>query len=172
MTDAELKNDLAVRTALHATFLQYGMRPQENSTPAILAMLKQLGCTLDMSSGYLRIYQAGTEIAPSGAAERIRKELPQLFAADPKRDAISSLEDLERGTREEISKAKSLYIKEHGMNAFTALPKTRKQAAHQTAPTTADMTKAEWLALPVSERARLSTVFDPATLSKIIARRG
>ena len=172
MTDEEIKKDIAVRKALHAMFLQCGLRPATNSESTILAKFKELGVTFDVSLGYLQMFQAGTEIVPSGACERIRKELPQLFPADPKRDAVSSLEDLERGTAKEIALAKSAFIKDHGVGAFAALPRTRKQAEHQTAPVNPDMTHAEWLALPISERARLSTVFDPATLSKIIARRG
>jgi len=172
MTDEQLKEDLAIRRALNSVFLQCGMRPRPDAESQLLNKLRELGCTLDISSGYLKIFQSGTEVAPSGAAERIRKDNPQLFAADPKRDAVSSLEDLERGTSKEISQAKSQYIRDHGMSAFAALPRTKVQAAHQNAEVKPDMSRAEWLALPVSERARLSTIFDPATLSKIIARRG
>ena len=172
MTDEEIRNEQALRTALKSAFLTIGMRPLPDSEAALLAKLRELGVECDMSSGYLRMNQGATEISLSGACERLRKELPTLFAADPRHDAVSSREDLERGTPSEIVTAKSKYISQHGYDAYAALPQTKKQAALQTAPVNVSMTRAEWLALDWKERARLCSVLDPETLGKIINRKG
>jgi hypothetical protein len=172
MTDAEIRNEQALRSALRSAFLTVGMRPFPDSEATMLAKLKELGCTTDLSAGYLKLFQAGTEISLSGACERLRRELPSLFAADPRHDAVSSREDLERGTSAEVAKAKSAYISQHGYNAYAALPQTRKQAAVKSARVDPSMTKNEWLALPFSERSRLAAVFDQETLGKILSRKG
>ena len=116
--------------------------------------------------------QAGTEIVPSGMAERIRKELPLLFVPDSKRDAISCKADLERGSAVEISQAKSRYIQQHGLAAWEALPATRAEYELKTAPVNPDMTRAQCMALPFSERVRLSGVFTPEVLARIMERKG
>ena len=172
MTDAEIRNEQALRSALHSAFMTVGMRPLPDREPTMLAKLKELGCVADVTAGYLKINCAGTEISLSGACERLRKELPSLFAADPKHDAVSSREDLERGTAQEIARAKTAYIGKFGFEQWAALPQTKKQAQWQSAPVNPDMTKAEWLALPFAERARLTAVFDPQTLGKILSRKG
>jgi len=173
MTDAEIRHEQQLRTALRAVFMQCGMRfivPDAEAT--ILAKLKALGVECNADLGYLRMNQGATEIVPSGMCERIRKELPLLFVPDPKRDTVSSKQDLERGSAVEISAAKSQYIRDHGLASWQALPATRAQSELQTAPVNPDMTRAEYLALPFAERARLAGVFDAATLSRIIGRKG
>jgi hypothetical protein len=172
MTDQEIRAEQETRRALLSAFLTVGMRPLPNSEGALLAKLQELGVIADLSAGYLKLNQAGTEISLSGACERLRKELPQLFASDPRHDAVSSREDLERGTAQEIAKAKAAYISQYGYNAYAALPQTKKQAALKTAPVNVSMTRAEWLALPSAERARLCSVLEPDTLAKIISRKG
>lgn len=172
MTDAELKNEQELRRALLSAFMTVGMRPLPDSEAALLAKLQELGVAADVSAGYLRLNQAGTEISLSGACERLRKEMPDKFAADPRHDLVSSREDLERGTVQEIAHAKSSYISKFGYAAFAALPQTKKQAALKTAPVNPSMSRAEWLALPSSERARLCSVLDQDTLGKIMSRKG
>jgi hypothetical protein len=173
MTDTEIRQEQQLRTALRSAFMQCGMRfisPDAEAT--ILAKLKALGVECNATLGYLRMNQGATEIAPSGMCERLRAELPLLFAPDPKRDAVSSKADLERGSAVEISAAKSQYIREHGLASWEALPATRAQSELQTAPVNPDMTKAQYLALPFSERVRLSGVFTPEVLARIIGRKG
>ena len=172
MSDAELRNDVAVRGALRAAFLSVGMRPQGDSDGALLNKLSELGVVADMSLGYLRLTQGATEISLSAACERLRKELPTLFAADPKRDAIASREDLERGTAAEVAHAKSAWISKHGLSAWESLPKTRAEAERKNAPINPDMTRSQWLSLPFAERSRMAGIFDAATIGKIMSRRG
>jgi hypothetical protein len=172
MTDAELREDIAVRRALASMFMQCGMRPMPDADRVILEKLQALGVTCDLSAGYLVLRQAETEIVPSGMCERIRRELPLLFLPDPKRDTVSCREDLERGTVVEIARGKSSYIAQFGLARWAALPKTKADAERINAPTTPDMTRAQYLSLPRSERVRLSGVFDHATLATIMARKG
>jgi hypothetical protein len=172
MTDAEIKNEQELRRALLSAFMQCGMRPLPDSEGALLTKLQELGVTADVSAGYLKLNQAGTEISLSGACERLRRELPQSFAADPRHDAVSSREDLERGTASEVAKAKSDYISKYGYNAYAALPQTKRQAALQTAPVNIQMTRLEWLALDWKERARLCSILEPDVIAKIISRKG
>jgi hypothetical protein len=155
-----------------SAFMAVGMRPLPDSEQTLLAKLTELGCTADLSSGYLKLFQGATEISLSGACERLRKECATSFAADPRHDAVSSREDLERGTAQEIAAAKSKYISQHGYNAYAALPQTKKQAAIKNAPVNVSMTRQEWLAVPSSERARLCSVMDPTTLARIMSRKG
>ena len=171
MTDAEIRNEQALRGALRSAFLAVGIRPLPDSEATLLAKLQELGVTADVSAGYLKLNQGATEISLSGACERLRKELPSLFAADPKHDAVSSREDLERGTPLEVARAKTAYIAKFGFEQWANLPQTKKQAEWKSAPVNPDMTKAEWLALPFSERSRLTAVFDQETLGKILVRK-
>jgi hypothetical protein len=127
MTDQEIRAEQETRRALLSAFLTVGMRPLPNSEGALLAKLQELGVIADLSAGYLKLNQAGTEISLSGACERLRKELPQLFASDPRHDAVSSREDLERGTAQEIAKAKAAYIGQYGYNAYAALPQPKNR---------------------------------------------
>lgn len=172
MNDQELRDAQAVRRALSAAFLTVGTRPFPGSDAAIAAKLAELDVICDLSLGYLRLTQSGTPIEISGACERIRKELPQLFSPDPRRDAVSCRQDLERGSPDEIARAKSAYISQHGLASWAALPQTRAEAETKTAPVNLDMTRAQWLALPFAERARLSGVIGPDALSKIMTRKG
>jgi hypothetical protein len=171
MTETELRNEMQLRRALLTTFMQCGMRTLPGAEATILAQLKALGVECDASLGYLRMTQAGTEIAPSGMTERIRKELPLLFVPDPKRDTVSCRQDLERGTATEIMQAKSKYITQNGLAMWEALPKTRAESELKTAPVSPDMTKLQYLALPFAERVRLSGIFDAETIGKIMARK-
>jgi hypothetical protein len=173
MTDAEIKQEQQLRSQLRTVFLQCGMRfASQDAERTIAAKLTELGVTCDTSLGYLRMTQGATEIAPSGMAERIRKDLPNLFSADPKRDSIASRQDLERGSASEIASAKSNYIREHGLSAFEALPRTRAEAEIKNTPVNQDLTRAQYLALPFADRVRLSGVFSADTLARIMARRG
>ena len=172
MTDQELQQDIALRRALVSAFLVCGMRPLDGCEGQLVGKLTALGVVADMSAGYLRLSQLGSDISLSGACERLRRELPTCFAADPKRDSIASREDFERGSQSEISAAKSKWISEHSLEAWEKLPNTRKEAERRNAPVNADMTRNEWLALPFSERVRLSAVLGPETLQKIMGRKG
>jgi hypothetical protein len=84
----------------------------------------------------------------------------------------SSREDLERGTPQEIAKAKVAFISKNGYSGWETLPQTKKQADRQNPPVNPSMIRAEWLALPFSERSRLTAVSDKETLGKIISRKG
>jgi hypothetical protein len=172
MTDAEIKNEQELRRALVSALMQCGMRALPDAEGALLSKLTEFGVTCDTSLGYLKLNQAGTEISLSGACERLRKECPNCFAADPRHDAVSSREDLERGTALEIAAAKSKYISQFGYNAYAALPQTKKQAALQTAPVNIQMTRLEWLALGWRERAKLCSILEPDAIARIIGRKG
>jgi hypothetical protein len=172
MNDTELQNAVAIRRAVNTAFLQCGMRLlSDDAIEPILAKLTELGCTCDASQGYLRVTQGATEIAPSGMCERMRKDMPTLFVSDPKRDVISSLEDFQRGTALERAHARAEYITQYGLEAFESLPRTKADATRKNAPVSPSMTRSEWLALPLRERARLMGIFDADTLGRIMSRR-
>jgi hypothetical protein len=67
---------------------------------------------------------------------------------------------------EGVAKAKVASISKNGHSAWENLPRTKKQAERQNAPVNPSMIRAEWLALPFSERTRLTAVFDKETLGK------
>ena len=173
MTPAEQAqlDDYRIHRALLDCFVSFGMHVQDGCLSAITSKLVELGVKLSVSpEGFLEMTQQGTQIAPSSMAVRIRRELPLLFASDPKFDSIASLEDF-KGTPTEILKAKTEYIKKFGPESLAALPKTRKQAETNNAPVNADMTAAQWKALDWKERSRLTGIFDEGTLRKIMVRK-
>jgi len=173
MNEVEMKTELATRNALLTTFHQCGMKPLADSETAILAKLKELGVSAEASAGYLSLTTLdGTAIVPSAACERIRKECPHLFVADPRRDAVSSRADLERGTPQEVSQAKAQFITKNGLAAYEALPKTRAEAERRAVTPSADLTRSEYLSLSFSDKSRLAGVLGSAGIGRIMSRRG
>jgi hypothetical protein len=125
MNEAEIRRELAVRNAILNQFHSCGMRPLQGTEPQLEDWFKSKGCKLSADNGYLVIEQAdGSAAVPSSACETLRRELPHLFVADPRRDEISSLADF-RGTQTEILKAKAAYIRQHGLAAYTFLDSGR-----------------------------------------------
>src|ERR1700676_1703977 len=106
MTELELKAEKETRTRLLNQLNACGMHPLPDTEPALIKWFTEKGVTCDASQGYLTLTQSdGSAAVPSSACETLRKERPDLFAADAKRDKISSRQDLERGTKLEINKA-------------------------------------------------------------------
>ena len=91
---------------------------------------------------------------------------------DPKRDAISSRQDLERGTPQEVSQAKSAYIAKNGLPAYERLPRTQAEAERKAVAPSADMTKREYLSLTFSEKAKLAGILGAAGIGRIMGRQG
>jgi len=173
MTEQEMKAETRTRAALLNQLNQLGMRPLPNSEPAILQWFQSKGVTASGEAGYLTLTQAdGSACVPSSACETLRKECPHLFASDARRDKISSRQDLERGTNQEIAKAKSDYIRANGVDAWERLPKTKVEAERKSAPVSLDMVRSEYLALSFAEKARLAGVLGPDGISRIMARKG
>src|SRR5271169_2502868 len=99
MTDTEMRDALATRNALITQLHQCGMRPLADTEQAIEQWFKARGVTASAPNGYLVLVQSdGSACVPSSACETLRKEKPELFVPDPSRDAVSSLQDLERGS--------------------------------------------------------------------------
>lgn len=172
MNETEIRQSAAVQNALLKTFHSVGMKPLQDTEGTLLEKLTAMGVTADTSAGYLSLTLAdGTEVVPSAACERLRKENPLLFVADPKRDAVSSREDLERGTPEEIFKAKSAYIKTAGADAYERLPRTKAEAEVKAAAPSPSMTRKEYLSLNRHDKAQLAGVIGAAGIGKIMARR-
>jgi hypothetical protein len=173
MTEEEMKAETRTRAALLNQLNQLGMRPLPNTEPAILQWFQSKGVTASGEAGYLTLVQSdGNAAVPSSACETLRKERPDLFASDARRDKISSRQDLERGTNAEIYKAKSDYVKANGLEAWERLPRTKAEAERKSAPVSLDMTRAEYLALSFAEKARLAGVLGADGISKIMARKG
>jgi hypothetical protein len=172
MTNEELKSDAATRTALLNQLNQLGMHPLPDSEHAILAWFTGKGAACSAQPGYLVVTQAdGSPVVPSSACETLRRERPELFAADAKRDKVSSRQDLERGSASEIFKAKSDYIKEHGVEMWERLPATKVSAEKRSAPVSLDMTRDEYKQLSFREKARLAGVVGPNGIGKIMNRK-
>jgi hypothetical protein len=170
MDVTEIQNSVALRNALVSAFRQHGMRLLPDSDMQVLALLQSKGVTLNVSeSGYLELRQGSTLMVLSNAFETLRKENPELFVSDPRRDAIASREDF-RGSPSEIAAAKSRWIGQHGPAAWERLPRTRAEAELHSAVPSADMTRKEYLSLPFAERVQLSGALGPDALSKIMAR--
>jgi hypothetical protein len=171
--DTEMREQLAVRSALLAQLHGCGMRPLPDSEPEILRWFADKRVVVSAANGYLELTQDdGSAAVPSSACETLRRERPELFVADPKRDAISSRQDLERGSQSEISKAKALYVSQHGLAAWERLPQTKAEAERQSVAPSPDMTAKEYRALPFSDRVRLSGIIGPAGVGKILGRKG
>jgi hypothetical protein len=173
MNEVELKSASAVRTALLNQLNACGMHALPNTESAILAWFTDKGVTTTAPNGYLVLTQTdGSAAVPSSACETLRKERPELFAADAARDKVSSRQDLERGSQSEISKAKAQYIGQHGLAAYEALPKTHREAELKAAPVSLDMTRSQYLALSFSERSRLAGAIGAEGIGRIMGRRG
>ena len=170
MTGQEIAAEFAVLSALRDTFWQHGMRLLPERENDVLAHLRSLGVTASIDAGYLALSQGSTQMVLSAACETVRKQFPQWFVADPRRDAVSCREDLERGTLEDIAKAKSAWIKEHGIAAWTALPQTKAEAEKKSVTPDANMNRAQYLSLPFAERVKLSGILGPDVISKIMRR--
>jgi len=172
MNTEQMQKDLQVRNALLQTFHQHGMKPLPDALEPILAKLTELGVTANADAGYLSLTQGDTAVVPSAACERIRSLLPQLFVADPRRDKVSSREDLERGTPGEIAKAKSDWVKANGMQRWESLPRTKAQAEAKAIVPSAMLTAKEFRLLSRADKAALSGVLGYAGIERIMARRG
>jgi hypothetical protein len=172
MNEVELKSASAVRTALLNQLNACGMHALPNAESAILAWFTDKGVTASAPNGYLVLVQAdGSAVVPSSACETLRKELPHLFTADPARDTVSSLQDLERGSASEIARAKSGYISKHGLVAYQRLPKTKAEAELKAVPVSLDLTRSQYLALTFSEKARLAGAIGAEGIGQIMSRR-
>lgn len=171
MTGQEIKKEFALQSALRDAFWLYGMRLLPGKEEDLLAHLRGLGVEADLSAGYLVLTQQGTQLVLSQMAETIRKQHAEWFNADPRRDAVSCREDLERGTAAEIATAKAKYIGQHGIASWEALPKTRAEAMRKSATPTASMSKAEYLALPFAERSKLAGIIGASGIARIMARK-
>jgi len=170
-TAEEIKQDFALQNALRDSFWLLGLRLLPDREADVLAHLRSLGVKVTTEHGYLEATTAeGTGVVLSAAAETIRSKNPTWFASDPKRDAVSSREDLERGSASEVLKAKSDWIKSHGLTAWEHLPRTKADAEKKAVVPNANMTRSEYLSLPFSERSKLSGILGPAVIGRIMAR--
>jgi hypothetical protein len=173
MDTEQLKSASAVRTALLNQLNACGMHPLPNTESAVLAWFADKGVTASAPSGYLVLTQTdGSAAVPSSACETLRRERPELFTADPARDTVSSLQDLERGSASEIARAKSQYISKHGLEAYQRLPRTNAQAELTAVPVSLDLSRSQYLALSFSEKSRLAGVIGAKGIEKIMSRRG
>jgi hypothetical protein len=173
MNEVEMRQQLAVRNAVITQLHSCGLKPLEGSEGAILDWFNSKNVTASAPNGYLVLEKSdGGAVVPSSACETLRKELPLLFVPDPRRDAVSSRQDLERGTPQEISQAKSQFISKNGLPAFEALPKTRAEAERKAVAPSPDMTRSEYLSLSFSDKARLAGIVKADGIAKIMSRRG
>lgn len=175
MTEQEMRDSIVARNAVLNQLNQMGLRPLAGSEDKILLWFKDRGVSASAPNGYLVLVQAdGSACVPSSACETLRKERPELFASSPRFDKISSLEDFNRGTQQEIAKAKSDYIRQHGEAAYTALPRTKEQAELKSAEVSPAMSRREWLACDSKTKSRfISAMGDSATqvVATIMSRR-
>jgi len=162
-----------VRNALISQLHQCGMKPLPNSEKTILDWFAGRGVTCSAEPGYLVLTQQdGSAAVPSAACETLRKEMPQLFLPDPRRDSIVCLQDMERGTPLEIARAKSAYLKAHGQTSYENLPRTREQAERRAVVPHVDMTRKEYLQLSLSDKSALAGAIGAAGIAKIMSRQG
>ena len=173
MTTEDMRQQVAVRNAIITQLHSCGMRPLEGSEAAILQWFTSRGVTATAPNGYLVLTQSdGSAAVPSSACETLRTECPHLFVPDPKRDAITSRADLERGTTLEIARAKSEFINKHGLAAFENLPRTKADAERRAVAPSPDMTAREYAQLSRSEKSRLIGAVGIDAITKIMARKG
>jgi hypothetical protein len=171
--DTEMREQLAVRSALLSQLHACGMRPLPDSEAEILRWFADKNVLVSAANGYIELTKDdGSAAVPSSACETLRRERPELFLADPKRDKVSSRADLERGSQSEISRAKAIYVSEHGLAAWERLPQTKAEAERKAVVPSPDMTAKEYRALPFSDRVRLSGIIGPAGVGKILGRKG
>ena len=173
MNPEELREQIAVRNAIISQLHSCGMRPLADSETAVLDWLKSRGVVASAPNGYLVLTQSdGSAVVPSAAMETLRKERPELFVPDPKRDAITSRADFERGTASEINHAKATYITKHGLEAYENLPRTKADAERKAVAPSPDMTAREYAQLSRSEKSRLIGAVGINVITKIMARKG
>ncbi len=170
---SELQKQRDVSNKLTQLFYQCGMKPLEGTEAKILEQVKALGVTASTDAGYLALTQGpdNSGVVPSALAERLRKDNPLLFVADPSRDAVTSKADLERGSDGEIQKAKAQYISKHGFEQWANLPATKEEAKRKAIVPSVTMTKAEYMALPWKERSALCSL-GADVITRIMARKG
>ena len=167
----EIRQQVEVRNAVADTFANFGMRfCCQDGPEQIVSKLRDLGVTATIGPLGLELKQGQTEMSLSKACATLRQQNAALFSSDVRFDAISSKEDF-HGSPQEIAQAKSAWISKHGAASFAALPTTRADAELRSVAPSANMTRKQWLALPFSERARLSAVLGPDALGRIIARK-
>jgi hypothetical protein len=170
-TAEEIRDEFALLSAIRDIFWTYGMRLLPDKERDVLSHLRSLGVSAAVGgTGYLILQQGSTLMVLSEACETVRKQLPQLFTADPRHDAVSSREDLERGSPSEIAHAKSDWIKSHSLEQWERLPATRAEAERKAVVPDANLNRASFLALPFSERSRLAGVLGAAGISRIMSR--
>ena len=170
MDTAAIQNAVAVRSALISGFHSCGMRLLPDCDQQVLSLLESKGVTVTTNhAGYLELRQGDTLMVLSHAFETIRRENPTLFVTDPRRDAISSLEDF-HGSQQEVAHAKSAWIAKHGPDAWERLPQTRAEAEIRSVAPSADMNRKEYLSLSFSERAQLAGVLGADGISRIMSR--
>lgn len=156
--------EFAAATAAHSA----GMKILSGKESEVVAKFIQLGVEPSTSEyGTLELRQGETEMVLSKAFEKVRTAAPELFVADPRRDAVTSRQDLERGSPDDILRAKSAWISQHGLSEYERLPQTRAKAEAVALIPSTEMSREEYLRLPVRDKARLAGLKDG---DQIIAR--
>lgn len=173
MDVAELQKQADVSRKLTQLFYQCGIKPLEGSEAKILEQVKALGVTASTDAGYLSLTQGpdNSGVVPSALAERLRKDHPLLFVPDPSRDAVTSKQDLERGSDGEIQKSKAAYISKFGIERWNSLPATKEEAKKKAIVPDINMTAREYMSLGWKERAAMCSL-GTDVISKIMARKG
>jgi hypothetical protein len=171
MNDVKMRAELATRNALINQLHSCNMRPLEGTEPALEKWFNDKGAKLDASQGYLTITQSdGSAAVPSQCCETLRRERPELFVPDPSKDTICCKSDLEKGSGQDILRAKSQYIAKHGLESYTLLPKTRSEAEVRAIAPGPDITRKEYLSLSFRERSRLAGIIKEDGVRRIMAR--
>jgi hypothetical protein len=169
MNAEEIQNAANVRKTLCSSFLMAGLRLLPDADDSVLSLLSEKGVTATVDATGLHLHQGQTEMVLSNAFETIRKEHPELFASDPRRDAISCREDF-HGSASEIRSAKAAYIGQYGIAAWERLPVTRAEALQKAAIPRENMSRQEYLALPFKERSALAGIVGAEGIQRIMAR--
>lgn len=169
MTGEEIRNEFAIRDAVRTAFLMVGMRLLPNAEVAVLEHMRGLGVTASIAKGYLELQQGTTDLVINKTCETIRQQMPQLFASDPHYDTIASREDF-HGSPSEIAKAKAAYVSKWGLAAWERLPATRAEAERRAVTPSADMNRAQYVALPFSEKSKLAGILGAEGIRRIMSR--
>lgn len=173
MTPAEMQNAVAARNAILSELNRLGLRVLAGSEDAVLAWFVSKGVSMSTANGYLELHQSdGSDVVPSKACTTLRTEHTEWFASNPRYDTISSMADFSRGTETERNRARSEYISKFGMEAYLRLPKTKEQAAIQSAEIGPQMTAREFRALSLSEKSRLTGIIGADGVAVIMSRKG
>ena len=169
MTEAEMRELVAVHNAILDACHAAHLKPLPDTEPQILDFLKSLGVVASAPNGYLELRQGDNELVVSKCCERIRTAHPELFVSDPSRDAIISKEDF-HGSTLEVTQAKSQWIAKHGLAAWEALPNTRALAERRAVIPSPLMSRADYVALDVHSKARLAATIGVNGIRRILAR--